>query len=291
MSETAGKPRGAAGAQSEANAGAPGGDAKGSLAGRHALVTGGGRGLGAAIARAFVAEGMRVTLVGRNSATLTRQAEALGALSDGSSAAGTCGFQVADVADNRAVEAAFGAAREARGPIDVLVANAGQAESAPFKRTDPALWERMIAVNLTGTYHCDRAALPDMLAAGWGRIVHVASTAGLVGYPYVAAYCAAKHGVIGLTRALALELATSGITVNAVCPGYAATDLVEVTLERIVAKTGRTREAALVELTARNPQKRLVTPEEVANAVLWLCRPGSEAVTGQAIAIAGGEVM
>lgn len=258
-----------------------------SISGKHALVTGGGRGLGAAIAQALAAEGAHLTLLGRNGAILATRASEIARRNPGIE----CRWQTADVADSEAVAAAFAAARAALGSIDILVANAGQAESAPFKRTEPALWERMLAVNLTGTYHCDRAALPDMLASGWGRIVHVASTAGLVGYPYVAAYCAAKHGVIGLTRSLALELATSGITVNAVCPGYAATDMVETTIAKIVAKTGRTAEAALAELTAHNPQRRLIQPEEVANAVLWLCRPGSEAVTGQAIAIAGGEVM
>jgi NAD(P)-dependent dehydrogenase (short-subunit alcohol dehydrogenase family) len=149
----------------------------------------------------------------------------------------------------------------------------------------------MMAVNLDGTFHCTQAALPGMLAAGWGRIINIASTAGLVGYGYVTAYCAAKHGVIGLTRALALEVATKGVTVNAVCPGYTNTDIVKETITNIAAKTGRTSEQAQAELTSRNPQKRLIRPEEVANAVAWLCLPGSEAITGQAIAVAGGEVM
>jgi NAD(P)-dependent dehydrogenase (short-subunit alcohol dehydrogenase family) len=148
----------------------------------------------------------------------------------------------------------------------------------------------MMAVNLDGTFHCVQAALPDMLDARWGRIVNVASTAGLIGYGYVVAYCAAKHGVVGLTRALAAEVATKGITVNAVCPGYTATEMFDITVANIVARTERTTEETKSALLARNPQHRLVLPEEVANAVAWLCLPGSEAITGQAIAVAGGEV-
>ena len=147
----------------------------------------------------------------------------------------------------------------------------------------------MSAVHLDGTFYCTQAALPGMLEARWGRIVNIASTAGLVGYAYVSAYCAAKHAVIGLTRSLALEVASKGVTVNAVCPGYTETDMVKESIDKIVAKTGRTRDQALAELLARNPQKRLIQPEEVANAVAWLCLPGSEAVTGQTIAVSGGE--
>jgi NAD(P)-dependent dehydrogenase (short-subunit alcohol dehydrogenase family) len=157
-------------------------------------------------------------------------------------------------------------------------------------KTDDALWQRMLDVNLTGTFHCIQAALPAMLAAGFGRIVNVASTAGQVGYPYVAAYCAAKHGVIGLTRALALEVATRNITVNAVCPGYTDTDLTRESVANIRARTGRSEQEALAALVAHNPQRRLVQPAEVANAVAWLCLPGSESVTGQSISVAGGEV-
>ncbi len=149
----------------------------------------------------------------------------------------------------------------------------------------------MMAVNLDGTFHCTQAALAGMLAAGWGRIINIASTAGLTGYGYVTAYCAAKHGVVGLTRALAVEVATKGVTVNAVCPGFTDTDIVKEAVANIVAKTGRTAEQAQAELASRNPQKRLVRPEEVANTVVWLCLPGSEAITGQAIAVAGGELM
>jgi NAD(P)-dependent dehydrogenase (short-subunit alcohol dehydrogenase family) len=197
----------------------------------------------------------------------------------------------ADVSDPESVKKAFESARVRFGEIAILVNNAGQAASAPFLKTDSDLWRKMMSVNLDGTFHCTQAALPGMLAAGWGRIVNIASTAGLIGYGYVTAYCTAKHGVVGLTRALAIEVATKGVTVNAVCPGYTDTDIVKATVANIAAKTGRTPEQTQAELTSRNPQKRLVRPKEVANAVAWLCLPGSEAITGQAIAVAGGEVM
>jgi NAD(P)-dependent dehydrogenase (short-subunit alcohol dehydrogenase family) len=197
----------------------------------------------------------------------------------------------ADVSDPESVKKAFESARVRFGEMAILVNNAGQAASAPFLKTDSDLWRKMMSVNLDGTFHCTQAALPGMLAAGWGRIVNIASTAGLIGYGYVTAYCTAKHGVVGLTRALAIEVATKGVTVNAVCPGYTDTDIVKATVANIAAKTGRTPEQTQAELTSRNPQKRLVRPKEVANAVAWLCLPGSEAITGQAIAVAGGEVM
>jgi NAD(P)-dependent dehydrogenase (short-subunit alcohol dehydrogenase family) len=230
------------------------------LTGKHAVVTGGNRGIGAAIVRALQEHGARVTVVHR--ATV-------------------------DVADGDAVARAFAG----MGRVDILVNNAGQAGSAPFGKTDHELWRRMMSVNLDGTYYCMQAVLPGMREAGWGRIVNIASTAGLVGYRYVSAYCAAKHAVVGLTRSVALEVATFGITVNAVCPGYAETDMASDAIAKIAERTKRTREEARAELEAHNPQHRLVRPEEVANAVAWLCLPGSEAITGQTIAVAGGEVM
>jgi len=248
----------------------------------HALITGGGRGIGAAITRRLVADGLRVTVLGRNLAVL----QALAAEMPQQLHAVT-----ADVADGAQVAQAFADARARFGPIGVLVNNAGQAETAPFGKMDMDLWQRMLAVNLTGTMLCSQAALPDMLAAGWGRIVNVASTAGQVGYAYVSAYCAAKHGVLGLTRALALEVAQKGITVNAVCPGYTETDIVREGIARVVAKTGRSEEAARAEFMKTNPQGRLVQPEQVADCVAWLCSSGADAVTGQSISVAGGEVM
>jgi NAD(P)-dependent dehydrogenase (short-subunit alcohol dehydrogenase family) len=249
-----------------------------SLKGKHAVVTGASRGIGLAIARTLHAHGARVTLMARDPAALETAAAALG---------GDTAWQVVDVADQASVEAAFARA----GAVDILVNNAGQAASAPFSRLDAALWQRMLDVNLTGAYHCIQAALPGMLDAGWGRIVNVASTAGLTGYRYVAAYCAAKHGLVGLTRALALELASRGVTVNAVCPGYTETDIVQDAVANIVRKTGRSAEQAHAELAAANPQGRLVRPEEVAHAVAMLCMPDAAALNGQAIAVAGGEVM
>jgi NAD(P)-dependent dehydrogenase (short-subunit alcohol dehydrogenase family) len=246
------------------------------LAGKHAVVVGGTRGIGRAVAAALIAEGATVTIMGRDTKRLQAVAEAFGAQ----------GVSI-DVTDAALVEQAFGEA----GALDILVNSAGRAESAPFKRTDPALWARMIDVNLTGTYLCTRAVVAGMVERGWGRVINVASTAGLTGYPYVSAYTAAKHGVIGLTRALALELARSGVTVNAVCPGYTETDLLAESVANIVQKTGRTEAEARAQLAVGNPQGRFVQPEEVAHSVLWLCLPGSDALTGQAIAVAGGEVL
>lgn len=245
----------------------------------HALVTGGGRGIGRAIAAALARQGTVVTVLGRQRAAL-----------DDAVAAGDAHFaDVADVADRAAVTAAIGRAA-ARQPIDILVANAGAAESAPFARSDAALFARMMDVNFMGVVHSIQAALPSMKTCPHGRIVAVASTAGLKGYTYVSAYVAAKHAVVGLVRALALELATTPITVNAVCPGFTDTDLVAGSIDTIMKKTGRSREQATAELARHNPQGRLVTPQEVADTVLWLCGEGAGAVTGQAIAVAGGEV-
>ncbi|HUY84475.1 MAG TPA: SDR family NAD(P)-dependent oxidoreductase [Steroidobacteraceae bacterium] len=252
------------------------------LAGRHALVTGAGRGIGAAIAYALAAQGAAITLLGRHRGRLESEAERI---------AGGAGYVIADVTDPAQIDAAFADAGRDRGRIDILVNNAGEARSAPFARTDTALWHRMLEVNATGPYHCIRAALPSMLEAGFGRIVNVASTAGLSGYAYVAAYSAAKHALVGLTRSLAVELAPRDITVNAVCPGFTDTDLVKEAVANIRRKTGRSEAEATAELIARNPQRRLVKPAEVAHAVVWLCMPGAEAMTGQCIAVAGGEVL
>ena len=253
------------------------------LSGKHALVTGGSRGIGAAVVEMLLAHGARVTSVSRTEASPKESAA--------SGSRDAVHHVSADITDPASVKKAFESGRGRFGEIAILVNNAGQAASAPFLKTDPALWRKMMAVNLDGTFHCTQAALAGMLAAGWGRIINIASTAGLTGYGYVTAYCAAKHGVVGLTRALAVEVATKGVTVNAVCPGFTDTDIVKEAVANIVAKTARTAEQARAELASRNPQKRLVRPEEVANTVAWRCLPGSEAITGQAIAVAGGEVM
>ena len=253
----------------------------GALAGRHALVTGGGKGIGRAIAEALLLQGARVTLLGRNIDRVSAAAIELGAAA----------FAVAaDVSDRAAVRNAFGLARAHFGEIDTLVNNAGQAKSASFAKTDDELFERMLAVNLKGAYHCIHELLPGMLSRNYGRIVNIASTAGLVGYPYCAAYCAAKHGVVGMTKSLALENASRNITINAVCPGFTDTDIVRDAVSNIQDKTGRSADDAVASLVENNPQRRLVAPAEVANAVLWLCLRGSESITGQSIAVAGGEV-
>ena len=260
------------------------------LQGQHALVTGGSRGIGAACARALLMQGASVTIAGRDLASLETAADQLRQAA-GPAAAARIGVCALDVTDEASVGLGFAAAAAALGPVTILVNNAGQAHPAPFSRTTAEHWRRMLDVNLTGAFHCMQAALPQMLQAGHGRIVNVASTAGLKGYKYVSAYVAAKHGLVGLTRALALELATKNITVNAVCPGYTETDIVQDAVANIMQKTGRSEAQARGELAAGNPQQRLVQVEEVANAVVWLCLPASGAMNGQSIAVAGGEVM
>jgi len=253
------------------------------LAGRHALVTGAARGIGLACVQALLARGASVTLLGRDTA-------ALQAAADGLDAADRTAVAGADVADAAAVQAAFAQAARRFGPVHILVNNAGQAVSERFDRTSAALWQSMLDVNLSGTFHCMQAALPGMLAEGWGRIINVASTAGLAGYAYVGAYCAAKHGVVGLTRAVALETARKGVTVNAVCPGYTDTDIVRDAVANITRKTGMSEADARTQLACRNPQGRLVDPAEVAETVAWLALPAAAAINGQALAIDGGEL-
>jgi NAD(P)-dependent dehydrogenase (short-subunit alcohol dehydrogenase family) len=249
--------------------------------GRHAVVTGGARGIGAAVAEKLKSMGTRLTLMGRDERALSEAVERL----PGSA------YQLVDVTNAVAVKSAFLAAADQFGPVEVLINNAGAAESAPFEKTTEALWDRMLAVNMTGQFLCQQQVLPAMRAAHWGRIINIVSTAGLIGYAYVTAYCAAKHGAIGLTRALALETARSGITVNAICPGFTETNLLEDSIQNIISTTGRTREEAEKSLKAVNPQRRFIQPSEIAATVAWLCSPGAESVTGQSIAIAGGEVM
>lgn len=251
------------------------------LQGKHALVTGAARGIGAAITRMLADQGANVTLMGRKLQPLEQLAAELGA---------NAAVVTADVTDATQVQQAFAQARSRFGGIGILVNNAGQAHSAPFARMSLDLWQNMLQVNLTGTFICTQQAVGDMLAVGHGRIINIASTAAQKGYAYVAAYVAAKHGVLGLTRALAVEFATKGITVNAVCPGYTDTDLFREGVANVVAKTGRTQEEVIAQMIVGNPQKRVIQPAEVADAVRWLCGDSASSVTGQAISVSGGEV-
>jgi len=250
------------------------------LSGHHAIVTGGGRGIGRAVAAQLTRAGAAVTVVGRTEATLTN------AVNSGDAH----GYIVADVTDPSAVRSGFIDAAKARGPIDILVANAGGAQSAAFAKSSPDLFRRMFEQNTMSVIHSVHAVLGDMIARGFGRIVVTASTAGLKGYAYVGAYCAAKHATVGLVRALAAETAKTGVTVNAVCPGYTDTDLVDDSLRRITQTTGKSREDALVAMLKSNPLGRLIKPDEVAAAVLLLCMKESAAITGVALPVAGGEI-
>ena len=246
------------------------------LDGRRVLITGGGSGVGADMARGFAAAGAEVVVAGRRSEPLKAVA------------AGVSGVRaiVADITDEADVAQLFAAA----GTVDIVVANAGAAESAPLTRTTADMWQRMVAANLTGVFLTLRAGVRQMEGLGWGRLITIASIAGLKGYPYVSAYTAAKHGAVGLTRAVAQEVASAGITANALCPGYLDTEMTERTVANIMSTTGRSHADALKALTRSNPQGRLIQPAEVTAVALWLCEPGSDAINGQAIAIAGGEL-
>lgn len=244
------------------------------LNGKRVLITGGGTGVGADLARGFHATGASVVIAGRRIEPL----ESVIADLPGARAL-TC-----DVTDEAQVKALF----EQAGPVDIVIANAGAASSAPMGKTSLAEWNAMMAVNLTGVFLTLREGLTQM--SGWGRLISVASTAGLKGYAYVAPYAAAKHGVVGLTKSLALEIARSEVTVNALCPGFLDTEMTDRSVANIMAKTGKSEADARKALAATNPQKRLIAPAEVTAAALWLCGPGSEGMNGQALAIAGGEV-
>lgn len=250
------------------------------LQNHHAVVTGGATGIGLAITKALCSAGAKVTIMGRNKERLDEVAQIDDLIHS---------IQV-DISDAASVEQAFNEASK-RSPISILVNNAGVAETSPFHKITIEQWQKMIAVNLTGTFLTTQAALKDIKSAEYGRIINIASTSGLKGYAYTSAYTAAKHGVIGLTRSLADELSSTHVTVNAICPGFTNTAIVENAIENITQKTDRNAQQALSELVAHNPQKRLIEPEEIAETVLWLCHSNSHSITGQSIAIAGGELM
>ncbi len=262
----------------------PGGELE--LARHHAVVTGGGRGIGAAIAESLAKLGASVSLISRNAEALEATASRIGE-NHGVKVA----IAAADLTDQAAVQKAIPKVADALGPPTILVNNAGVAVSSPFLRSDTAFWRKLLDTDLMAAVYCTQAVLPAMLESNWGRIINIASTAGLSGYAYITAYCAAKHALIGLTRALAMETVRTGVTVNAVCPGYTETDMTTHSVENIMQKTHRTREEAISSLVSRNPQGRLIQPSEVADTVAWLSRDNAASITGQCIVVAGGELM
>ena len=257
------------------------------LNGKTAIITGGGRGIGRAIALRFAREGVRVAVAARTDEQLRQVAQEIAADTGEEALAVVC-----DVSDPASVEQMFTRIREGFGrDADILVNNAGVAESATLVNTTDELWQRHLAVNLSGTFYCTRAALPAMLKKGWGRIINVASIAGKTGAPYIAAYAASKHGVLGLTRSLAIEVGATGVTVNAICPGYVDTEMVSRGIERITTRTGRSSDEALDALKKMSPQNRLVTAEEVAALALLLASDDGRGINGQAINVDGGTVL
>jgi NAD(P)-dependent dehydrogenase (short-subunit alcohol dehydrogenase family) len=250
------------------------------LEGRTALVTGGGRGIGRAVAERLAREGARVVVAARTDSEIEEVARATG------------GIAVRmDVASRVSIEAALAAARQRAGRIDILVANAGVGASAPFDRTDDALWDRVLATNATSVFLLCRALIPAMIEAGWGRVVAIASNAGLTGYTYASAYCASKHAVIGLVRSIALEIARTPVTINAVCPGWVATRMADEAVERIADKTGRSSSQARRALEEASPQRRMMEPAEVAHVVAALCAHDARGIHGQTLSVDGGQVM
>ena len=251
------------------------------LAGKHAFITGGGHGIGGASAEALAAHGAKLTLTGRNMEKLEQMAAKLPGAE----------VRQLDVTDEAAVKRVFTEAAQSLGPVAILINNSGIADTAPFLRTSSDMMRRLMEVNLIGTHTSTQQVLEGMIDAGWGRIVNISSLAGLSGQPYITAYCASKHAVIGLTRTLALEVVKKGITVNAVCPAYVETGMVERGVDNIRDITGMSEEEARGELAKKSPQNRIIMPSEVGATVAWLCLPGSESITGQSIAMAGGAWM